>query len=92
MGAAVEEPTADIAEDVLDAAVDVFEAWEQRLAGSMIHEGYEAEAASDYASIIVAGVEGAIVQCRARRSIDRFDRLSRRWEGMIARSGSPRMK
>ena len=87
MAVAVEEPIDEVADAILEAAADVFAEWEQRLARSLIAEGYDGEAASGFATLIVASVEGAIVLCRARRSIDPFDRVAR-WLEEASGSGA----
>ena len=75
MAAAVEEPIDDIAEDVLSAAARVFDDWKNKLAVSLEAEGWDRASASGLATLIVAGLEGAVVLCRAQRSIAAFDQV-----------------
>jgi AcrR family transcriptional regulator len=83
MAAAVEEPIDEIAEDALKASAKVFKSWEDRLVAALEAEGCERTAAGELATLIVASVEGAIVLCRARRSIVAFDRVARQLEGLV---------
>jgi len=75
MAAAVEEPIDDVAEGALDAAAQVFAAWEAQLAVSLHAHGCDRDRAAQLATLIIASVEGAIVLCRAQRSIAPFDRV-----------------
>lgn len=75
MAAAVEEPIDDVAEGALDAAAQVFAAWEAQLAASLQAHGCDCDRAAQLATLIIASVEGAIVLCRAQRSIAPFDRV-----------------
>ena len=84
MAAVVEEPIDDVAEPVLDAAAAVFDSWIARLSQAMQARGRTREAADDFATFAVAGVEGAIVLCRAQRSIEPFDRVARQLQAMVA--------
>ena len=84
MAAVVEEPIDDVAEPVLDAAAAVFDSWIARLSQAMQAQGRTREAADDFATFAVAGVEGAIVLCRAQRSIEPFDRVARQLQAMVA--------
>lgn len=76
MATAVEEPIDSAAEEALDAAAAVFASWEAKLADLLMREGREPESAAKLATLIVASVEGAIVLCRAQRSIAPFDRVA----------------
>lgn len=76
MAVAVEEPVEGTAADVLAVAAGIFAAWEQQLVRALLAEGCEPTAASGLATLIVASVEGAIVLCRASRSIDPFDAVA----------------
>ena len=52
--------------------------------GDYRETGRTREAADDFATFAVAGVEGAIVLCRAQRSIEPFDRVARQLQAMVA--------
>lgn len=84
MAAAVEEPIDDIGEEVLLAAARVFSDWESKLVASMEAQGRDHESASELATLIVAGVEGAIVLCRAHRNIASFDKVARQLEWLVS--------
>lgn len=75
MAAAVEEPIDDVAEGALDAAAQVFAEWEAQLAASFQANGCDRDRAVQLATLIITSVEGAIVLCRAQRSIVPFDRV-----------------
>lgn len=84
MAAAVEEPIDDIGEEVLLAAARVFSDWESKLVASMEAQGRDHESASELATLIVAGVEGAIVLCRAQRNIASFDKVAKQLEWLVS--------
>jgi AcrR family transcriptional regulator len=83
MAVAVEEPVGEAAEKPLDAAATVFADWEGKLAATLQVHGRDARSATELATLIVASVEGAIVLCRARRSISSFDRVARELERLV---------
>ena len=60
-----------------EAAAAAFIAWEEALAGALEESGAEPDRAGSLATLIVAAIEGAIVQCRALRSLDPLDRVER---------------
>ncbi|MFG6455728.1 TetR/AcrR family transcriptional regulator [Roseateles sp. BYS96W] len=76
MAAAVEEPIDGEAVGILSAAAEVFEQWKTLLATALQTHGHTSEGAAGLATLIIAGVEGAIVMCRAERSIDAFDKVA----------------
>lgn len=61
--------------DAREAAAAAFAAWNEALAGALEQAGADADRAASLATLIVAAVEGAIVQCRALRSLDPLDRV-----------------
>ncbi|QNK00707.1 TetR/AcrR family transcriptional regulator [Dyella telluris] len=84
MAVAVEEPLGEADDDVLAAAAAVFRDWEGKLILALRADGITPKLAQEYATLIVASVEGAIVLCRAQRDIAPFDRVSRRLGAMVA--------
>ncbi|TEO19043.1 TetR/AcrR family transcriptional regulator [Pseudomonas aeruginosa] len=77
LAAAAEEPIDGGAEAALDAAAQVFRGWEAALAAALLTHGHaEESAALQLATLIVASLEGAVVLCRAERSIAPFDRVT----------------
>lgn len=83
MAAAAEEPIDDIATSALDAAAQVFAGWEAALAKALRAHGHGRQAAAELATLIIASVEGAIVLCRAQRSIAPFDRITRQLQTLV---------
>ena len=84
MAVAVEEPLDDVAEEALKAAAQVFSDWEDKLVSSFEAQGRDRESASRLATLVIASVEGALVICRARRSIAAFDIVAEQIEGLVA--------
>lgn len=84
MAAAVEEPVDEIAEDALEAAAEVFAAWEEKLAACLRAQACDPERAAQIATLVIASVEGAIVLCRARRNIAPFDQVSTQLVQLVA--------
>jgi AcrR family transcriptional regulator len=81
---AIEEPIDDLGDAAREAAAQVFSDWEGRIAASLQAEGRDPEAASRLATFIVASVEGAVVLCRAQRSISAFDKVAAQLEWLVA--------
>lgn len=81
----LEEPVDDVAQAVLEAAAQVFRAWEERLAAALQAQGHDPAAAAGLATLVVAAVESAIVLCRAQRSIAPFDRVAGKLEALVSR-------
>ncbi|MFE4544096.1 TetR/AcrR family transcriptional regulator [Arthrobacter sp. NPDC056727] len=63
-------------DDLIDHARDVFRNSRAKLAELMAAAGVEEEAAARFATIAVAGAEGAVVLARAERSITPFDEVA----------------
>lgn len=84
MAVAVEEPVDDVAQEALRAAAQVFGDWEAKLADSLQAQGRDRESASRLAVFIIAGVEGAIVLCRAQASIAPFDAVAEQLERLVS--------
>lgn len=89
LAVAAEEPTSEEGLAVLDRAAEVFAEWEQLLATSLQAAGAGADAAAEVATLIVAAVEGSVVQCRAARSIVPLDRIGRQLEAVIRHTIAP---
>jgi TetR/AcrR family transcriptional regulator, lmrAB and yxaGH operons repressor len=78
-GCAVAALTATAAGELPDLAAlagEVFEHWEAALTGVLVEGGLEADDAAALATTVLAGVEGALLLARARRSIEPFDRVA----------------
>lgn len=83
LSVAVEEPDSDEGMVALDAAARVFATWTDVMSQSLRMEGVEDEQAKQLATLIVSSVEGTVALCRAQRSIEPLDRVSRQLEWLI---------
>ena len=63
--------------DLLDHAGAVFSRWTGHLAGLLTEAGVDPAAAADFATLLIAASEGAVIMSRAQRSREPFDRVSR---------------
>ncbi|MGW3665743.1 TetR/AcrR family transcriptional regulator [Streptomyces sp. NPDC005141] len=84
LAVAIEEPPADEVPPALAAAAEVFEQWEDLLAGSLREHGADNERAAQIATLIVAAVEGTVAMCRAKRSTEPLDRTAAQLQALIA--------
>lgn len=76
LAASVEVPVEAVPSQARDAAALVFARWEQRLGRAMIDAGHAPAQAALQATMIIAGVEGAVAMCRAMQDIGPFDRVA----------------
>ncbi|WP_028935039.1 TetR/AcrR family transcriptional regulator [Pseudonocardia spinosispora] len=58
-------------------AADAFDSWVEQLAGSLTATGMAEGEAADLATTLITLLEGAHVLCRARGSLEPFDRAAR---------------
>ncbi|MHA6885163.1 TetR/AcrR family transcriptional regulator [Ralstonia pseudosolanacearum] len=86
MATAVDEPIDDPAQDALAAAANVFRDWERKLVAALEAQGRDRASATGLATLIIASVEGAIVLCRAQRSIAPFDRVTEQLDALVSRT------
>jgi len=84
LAVAVEEPLDDVGAEARETAAQVFGDWERKLAASLEGQGRDPESASRLATLIVTSVEGAIVLCRAQRSIASFDKVAEQLELLVS--------
>ncbi|MCW8379060.1 TetR/AcrR family transcriptional regulator [Streptomyces justiciae] len=84
LAVSVEEPPGDEIPPALAAAAEAFEGWERLLAESLRAHGADRDQAAGVAALVVAGVEGAIAMCRAKRSMTPLDLVERQLEAVIA--------
>ena len=63
--------------DLLDHAGAVVSRWTGHLAGLLTEAGVDPAAAADFATLLIAASEGAVIMSRAQRSREPFDRVSR---------------
>lgn len=88
MAAAVEQPIEGEAVEALEAAALTFGQWKAILSASLQSHGHTSVDASQLATLIVASIEGAIVLCRAERSVAPFDHVARQLEILVHPKGS----
>jgi TetR/AcrR family transcriptional repressor of lmrAB and yxaGH operons len=60
---------------VVDRAAEVFRTWRTHLADVLVAGGVEADRGEDFAILVLAACEGAVVICRAERSLVALDRI-----------------
>jgi len=72
LAVAVEEPSGE-QHAAVDAAAEVFAAWELLLADALRRHGAADAEASRLATLTVAAVEGSVAMCRAKRDIRPLD-------------------
>src|SRR4051794_13984394 len=66
-----------------DAAGEVFRQWQRTYAESLIGAGVERERARSLAAIVISGIEGAVILCRAERSMKPLDRTLRELRTLV---------
>ncbi|RKR74260.1 TetR/AcrR family transcriptional regulator [Frondihabitans australicus] len=59
-----------------DRAAEVFRTWRGRLAELLVDAGVEPAAAAGFAALLIAASEGAVVVCRADRTLEPFDSVA----------------
>jgi TetR/AcrR family transcriptional repressor of lmrAB and yxaGH operons len=77
MGCAVVAVSVAATGDLLDHAGAVFSRWTDYLAGLLTEAGVDPAAATDFATMLIAASEGAVIMSRAQRTRAPFDRVSR---------------
>lgn len=82
MAVSIDEPLDGDGDAPREAAAGVFDGWRGRLVRAFASEGIEDDAAIDLATLVIASLEGAVVLCRAERSIEPFDRIARQIEAI----------
>ncbi|MFB7216124.1 TetR family transcriptional regulator C-terminal domain-containing protein [Streptomyces sp. NPDC056255] len=83
LAVAIEEPPTDEVPPVLTAAAEAFDQWEDLLTASLKEHGVEPDHAAQIATLVVAGVEGTVAMCRAKRSTEPLDRVARHLEEVL---------
>jgi AcrR family transcriptional regulator len=66
---AVAVETNDEAPQLVQSAAAVFVRWQEALAGLFVRHGLSAERSKRLAAFVIAAVEGAVIMCRAERSL-----------------------
>ena len=68
--------TCTAAGDLMDTARDAFSSWITALAGLLETAGLPADRARSLATVALAGMEGALILCRAERSIEPLEAIA----------------
>lgn len=74
----------ETAPETLATAGAAFEAWRARLAEVLVTHGVDPARARRLAGLVIASVEGAVVMCRAERSIAPLDDVGRELRDLLA--------
>jgi AcrR family transcriptional regulator len=64
-------------DEIIDRAAQVFRAWEDQLASVLVEAGVSEDEAASLGTLLIAACEGAVVLCRAERSMVPLDRVER---------------
>lgn len=62
--------------ELVDTTAKIFDSWRQNLAGQLVRVGMAQARADSLAVLAVASVEGAVVMCRAQRSLEPLESVS----------------
>ncbi len=76
LAASIEEPLSKETEIAADAAKKVYKQWRDLLENSFLENGVPENNARELATTVVAATEGAVVMCRASRSITPLDEVA----------------
>jgi TetR/AcrR family transcriptional repressor of lmrAB and yxaGH operons len=77
-------PVANVAQEAYDdptlrgAAAEVFDDWRTILVDALVADGHRRNDAADLAELCIAGLEGALMLARVRRTEDPLDAVERR--------------
>lgn len=71
-------------EELLSAASEVFVEWEATLARLFAGAGMGEREAPEFSSALLSAAEGAVVLCRAKRSLDTLDATQRQFERLLS--------
>jgi AcrR family transcriptional regulator len=83
LAVAVEEPPTGTDPEAINAAAEVFTAWENLLADPLRAHGVPTGQAAQIATLIVAAVEGTVAMCRAKRDIAPLDAVATQLETLV---------
>jgi AcrR family transcriptional regulator len=76
LAASIEEPTNKETEVAIETAGDTYNYWGRLLLESFIEHNIPSNKAEELAATIIAATEGAIVLCRAKRTIEPLDQVA----------------
>ena len=86
-GCAVAAVSVAASGELLDHAGAVFARWTATLAALLAEAGLDDDAATEFATLLIATTEGAVIMSRAQRSREPFDRAARSLTALAARFG-----
>lgn len=70
--------------DIIERAARVFRAWEGQLASVLVDAGVDAAESEALGTLLIASCEGAVVLCRAERSMEPLDRVEHSLRRLVA--------
>lgn len=85
-------PVGSVAQEAYDdptlrgAADEVFDDWRAILVDALVADGHRRNKAADLAELCIAGLEGALILARVRRTADPIDAVERRLTTVLRRS------
>jgi TetR/AcrR family transcriptional repressor of lmrAB and yxaGH operons len=85
-------PVGNVAQEAYDdptlrgAAGEVFDDWRMILVDALVADGHRRNNAADLAELCIAGLEGALILARVRRTADPIDAVERRLTTVLRRS------
>lgn len=77
LAASIEEPVSDELVLATEAAAEAFRGWETLLIESFSDSGMSEDNAKSLATTVVSTTEGAVVLCRAKRSVEPLQHISK---------------
>jgi len=83
LAVAVEAGDPDAPSPVIDRAAAAFERWNELIAQRLVADGIPAKRAENFAVLVTAALEGAIVLARASRDITPLDVVHRQLRGLL---------
>lgn len=84
LAVAVEGPDGDRIPPALGAAAEVLSGWEGVVSGSLVRRGIDKARAEQVATLVVAGLEGAVALCRAKQTVEPLDNVAAQLEALVA--------
>ncbi|HEX8871062.1 MAG TPA: TetR/AcrR family transcriptional regulator [Lentzea sp.] len=70
--------------EALKASAEAFRAWSRQLAGALEEHGVAPQRAAQLATLVIGATEGAVVMCRAQRSVEPLDDVAKELTALLA--------